>query len=231
MQKKNPILETYIAEMAVKRRYDKKQKIDKNLMNFCKAGDSSIYRAYLIIDRHEIDNIIVDMGVSSLEDIKSKFIRYRYKDGMEFNWIADNLSIGAASLYNWNKEILSNIANLLFYRLTEEDIFHRRKVINMINIIDRRLESLKVAILKGVDVNTSWMETLACRRQKYRKLLDLQQECLKNPEGSKFNEVISLKLMNPQFNVDELHLACPHSPSTVSRQLKKFEQMAASYVG
>jgi hypothetical protein len=231
MNKSNPDLGLYLAEHAIKQKYQT-QSLDYDInkvFEFCRQEHYSrnIYETYLKLQRRKINQMVVDIVMLNLSSIQQRFVLYRYKEHRKFTWISMHLHISQNQLFGWNKSILMDIQALLSYSLADEDIFHRLKVINLLHILDFRISTF---CWQNIAVNQDWLENLKARRQKYRRLLDIMQNCINAREMSKYNYIVAMKLTYPNYNVSEIAIQCELSPATVSKKLRRYMINTKSYI-
>ena len=178
MNKQLPDIGIYLAEQALKEYYRPRRQIIQleEIEEFCRQEASlNLYRTYLRLQRQHIDRIVVGMVLANLAEDEQKFVQYHYRDNMGYYLITHKIPYSSTALGRINKRILTDIRTLLFYSLSADDIFHRAKVINMIHILDWRIMALS---RKDLVVKTAWLQDLLEKRQRYRKLLDIMQDCL-----------------------------------------------------
>ena len=242
MNKHLPDIGTFLAEQALKEYYRPRRQIVQleEIEEFCRKESSiNLYKTFLRLQRQHIDRIVVGMVVSNLSADEQKFVQYHYRDNMGYYLITHKIPYSSTALGRINRRILSDIRTLLFYSLSADDIFQQPKVINMINILDWRIMALSH---NGLAVKKEWLKKLMDKRQKYRDLLDIMQNCLDIPEGTQDlrnadeahlldalrNKVVATKLKYPNYNVSEISQISGISKPTVSRKLRQY--MAAAYL-
>lgn len=256
MNKQMPDIGGYLSEQALREYYKPKRQHAEmaQLEQFCfsreNRGIPHIYRTFLMLQRNHIDRIIVGIIIQSLSEEERHFVRYRYKNNQQIEWIAQKLHVSKAVVGRMNRRILREICTLLFYKLSEDDIFHRLKVLNMVHIMDLRIKAMIQCEHDFVD--RDWLNGLIYRRGRYRKLLDIMQECtifkdvndefglLDAPACGETltddelafvdalkNKVVATKLSYPHCNVSEISRISGISKPTVSRKLHQY--MAKAY--
>lgn len=241
MNKPLPDIGIYLAEQALKEYYRPRRQILQleEIEEFCRQEKSlNLYRTYLRLQRQHIDRIVVGMVLTTLVDAEQKFVQYHYRDHMGYYMITHKIPYSSTALGRINKRILTDIRTLLFYSLSDEDIFHRTKVINMLHILDWRILAIS---RKDLVVKPAWIKKLMEKRQRYRKLLDIMQDCLDIPEEQQEgeeatllnalrNKVIATKLQHPNYNVSEISQISGISKPTVSRKLRQYMVAAYAYI-
>lgn len=244
MNKQLPDIGIYLAEQALKEYYRPRRQIIQleEIEEFCRQEASlNLYRTYLRLQRQHIDRIVVGMVLANLAEDEQKFVQYHYRDNMGYYLITHKIPYSSTALGRINKRILTDIRTLLFYSLSADDIFHRAKVINMLHILDWRIMALS---RKDLVVKTAWLQNLMEKRQRYRKLLDIMQDCLDIPEeeqdrqdGDEIalldalrNKVVATKLQHPNYNVSEISQISGISKPTFSRKLRQYMVAAYAYI-
>lgn len=238
MNKDRPELGVYLAEQALKSKYQdtiKKTAERAELKAFCIQNFSSqnAKKFYLRLQKIEINRIIVDTVLKELPTEKKNFIELKYKKNETLVNISMRLNISSSRLNEWNKSILHEIKNFMFYTLTEKDVFSRAKIINMIHIIDMRVAFFEEHLSDSQNlnfVNERWLNSLIILRKKYRQLLIVIDDCTAKKEESIENYIVAMKVEHPIENASELADRCHRSVTAVSRYLKHFTYKAKQYI-
>ena len=227
MFKYKPNISNYLAEYAIKERFHPTTTLPKDVQLYCMAGRSNIYRTFLMYQRHIINNMVVDTICRCLTDTQIKFFLYKYKDNQTFTWISTKLDVSTSSLFIWNRDIQRDIQNMLFYNISVSDIFVPQKIINMIQILDARIDALEWGIQVGVEINRKWLQNLIDKRSCYRQLLSKLAECQAAPDESSYNWVISHKCRYHHLTIDELSCEAAINRASIYRYLNQFRQIAS----
>jgi hypothetical protein len=233
MHKHHPELGLFLAERALEMKYaDTAAKITERaeLKKFCidNFSTQNVKRLYFRLQKVELNRIIVDTVLQGLSSSKRTFIIMKYKHHKTFTNISLTLEISASQLNVWNKCVLQEIRNLMFYKITTQDVFNKIKIINMIHIIDIRIsffeEYMRMSPEEMSFVNKNWLNNLMSYRQKYRDLLIfLEDNAYENP-------IIALKIEFPHLTASKLANKCHIDLSTVSRMLKQFMCKAQNFI-
>lgn len=238
MYKDVPDFGLCIAEQALKRRFDHGEKVPasvQNLLEYCKLEphESKLYQYYLRFQRGIVDQMIVNTVLSNLPEEKKKFIHYKYELGKSNIWISSQaLHISEAMLIKWHKEILQNIKNLLFYSLTKADVYSVMKVINMIHILDVRINTFSD---ENIPVNEAWLRRLMQKRSQYKAMLNLMLESIRyasndTEKKDTYHYIVASKLKNSHLNGTELAQYCGVSCSTVTKHLTTYRESMRKYI-
>lgn len=227
MFKYKPNISSYLAEYAIKERFHPTNNLalPHDVQVYCMSGRENIYKTFLMYQRYIINNMIVDIVSRSLPDKQVRFIMYKYRDNQTFTWIANKLDVSISSLVIWNRDIQSNICNLMFYNLSTADIFVPQKIINIINILDVRIDALEWGLKVGVDVNKDWLKSLIVKRNCYRQVLSKLAECQAAPDESSLNWVVSHKCRHHNLNIDELSREATINRASIYRYLNQFREL------
>ena len=233
-----------IAEQALRRRFEIASKNTsaastkyslQELLAFCKLEphESNLYQYYLRLQRGLVDLMVVDTVLSNLPEDRQKFIHYKYELGKSNVWISTQaLYINEATLIKWNREILLNIKNLLFYSLTIADVYSVMKVINMIHILDVRINTFND---EKIPVDESWLHNLIQKRSQYKAMLNIMLESIRlasqdTDKKDTYNYIVAAKLKNSHLNGTELAQYCGVSCSTVTKHLSTYRQSMRKYI-
>lgn len=232
MQKEIPDFGMFLAEQALRRRFENKSHWEKiqDMTAFCKLEphDSKLYQYYLRFQRYTLDIMIVDTYLRSLPEEKQKYIRYRYEFGKSNVWIAMRLiHVNDATLIKWNKDILLDIKDLLFYSLNSSDVYNVMTVINMVHILDIRINTF---IDEEIPVNESWLRRLIQRRTQYKAMLNIMLQSLALAEHDTYHNIVASKLKNTHMNTTELAALCGVSCGTVSKHLASYRDSMKKFV-
>jgi hypothetical protein len=239
MHKYRPELGLYLAEQALKMRYlDTPEQIRERieLKEFCMQTFSSqnAKRFYLRLQKIEINQIIVDTVLNELSAEKRHFIKLKYKNNETFICISMKLNISVAQLNVWNKNILKEINNFMLYTLTAKDVFSKVKILNMIHILDVRIDFFEENFTDNKDeidfVNKRWLHALTMLRQQYRQLFNILEDFTVRRTESIGNNIIAMKIQYPIDNPSELAHKCHISVAAVSRHLKQFTDSVKKYI-
>lgn len=224
MLKCQPDIIGFLSDSVPKQRYKPPSyTLPKDVQDFCiNSNSSNIYRTFLINQRYTINCMIVDTVLSSLEPKQVKFIVYKYKHNQTTTWISARLDISVRTLKTWNKHINNHIKNMIFYHLDTDELLNTKALINMINILDLRIESILWGCKIGVVANTKWLKKLCCKREFYRKVLQHLAECQACPDESLYNWIISCKCRYPNLPISDFSVKAAINKATIYRYLKKF---------
>jgi hypothetical protein len=232
MRRHRENLKRFLAESALKEsmvnifiRKEKDDKIEKFLLQNLVVENYK--KIYLKLQRQKINRRIVEIVLNDLPIIKRNFIIYRYKKCESIKKISCSLNVSAAQLHEWNAAILSEIAELLEYKLTEKDIYSKSKIISMIEIIELRTKLAENEHFQKM-LNPHWINMLTARRKKYRLLLQKIIEC--ENRHDMYSLIVAKKVEHPDAEIKQIAAKCMVCSSAVSRSLKKFKLSVKKYV-
>ncbi|WP_432748396.1 hypothetical protein [Pectinatus frisingensis] len=219
----------YLATQAIKEKYEdtaEKVRQRQNLKEFFLSTKKFNRKMYFRLQKLEINKIMAETVLSSLNKEKLTFIEYKYKNNFSMAKISFKMNISIAQLSIWNKEILEEVRDFIFYQLRARDVFSYKKIINMITIMN-----ITIIMLKENDiVDENWLNGFSYLRDNYFRLLSTINDYLANRRDSIHNMVICCKIDNPDLDICQLAAKCYVSPSIVSRHLKKFVKEVNEYV-
>lgn len=231
MLKLKPDIIDFLSESVLKQRYNPPAfTLSKELQNFCMNSNSSnIYRMFLLNQRYIINCMIVDTVLNNLEPDQAKFILYKYKQNQCLTWISAKLDVPTKTLKSWHNHIKKHIQNMLFYHIETNELFYKQSIINMINILDFRIESVLYGGKMGITINMKWLEGLCHKREFYRKVLEHLTECQARPDDNLYNWVISCKCRYPTLPIGEFTAKAAVNKSTIYRHLNRFSEITRDF--
>lgn len=224
MLKLQPDLSSYLAETAIKQKYNPPAyNLTPEVQQFCKSSKGNIYSFYLIHQRYIINCLIVDTVYSCLDQQQKDYMQYRYKGGESLTYISTKLDVPVHTLLCWNKQIQHNIETMIFYNLELNDMFYLSKLINMINILEVRIEALMMGLTAGVRVNMSWLNSLIKKRGCYRQILHDLSVCQATPDESLYNWIMTYRCTYPDISVTDLSHKAYINRATIYRHINTFK--------
>lgn len=227
MFKLQPDIIGFLSDCILKQRYNPPSYVvNKNVEEFCMHSKSiNIYRTFLVNQRYIINCIIVDTVLNSLDSKQAQFVIYKYKHNQTLTWISAKLDISARTIQGWNTYINKHIQNMLFYNLDTDELFYNQALINMINILDMRIDSILWGANLGMPINKKWIGELCHKRDFYRKVLQHLAECCAHPDDSLYNWVISCRCRYPTLPINDFAAKAAINKSTIYRHLKRFSEI------
>lgn len=235
IHKVKPELTLYLAEEALKQKF-----IDTNanfheimeLQKDCRdyLSMENIRKVYARMMKIEVTKMMVEAVYRSLSAEEQKFIIMRYKKKKQMIAISLALNISAAQLNIRHHAILEKISEFMLYKLNEEDIFRRDKIVTMIKLLERIIEFAEKYDSAREFINDDWLEAIKERHDRYSQLLSTIDETVIDRDGSLHSKIIALKIENPYEKIDVLSELCNVDKSWVSRNLKDFVDAVRKYL-
>ena len=231
MVKETPNVGYFLAEQAVRAYFDKKRPVENmdlhSVTMRCRMERIHIARAYMEIQRGEINRAIVGMVLGSLPDEQRKFIYRRYMDMRSFISIGQQMNLPTNRLYAWNRRILSLIELLLFFSIPEDAVYHRMYLINLLHILDLRLVALNA---HKQEIYSPLQSFLVLQRKRCRKLLDYMEDISADASQTVYSQLVAEKLANPNESITNMAQRVHFTQSCVSRNLIQYKEKAIGIV-
>ena len=230
MLKETPNIGYFLAEQAVWSyfRSERSDGMDIHAVTMnCRMERVHIARAYIEIQRREINRAIVGMVIRELPEEQQVFIRRRYGEKKSFVAIAQQMVLPLNRLFAWNKRILSLIELLLFFSIPEDAIFHRMYVINLLHIIDLRLVAFAA---HEREIYKPLYSFLRLQRKRCRKLLDYIEAVSSDSSQSLYSQLVTEKLANPNESITDMARRVHYTQSCVSKHLTQYKETAIGIV-
>ena len=191
-----------------------------------KAGRFLYARAMM----SEVNRMLCDAFISSLPEAKQRFVRMKYRDNAELVSMSLKLYVSIAQLNIWNLNILEKLTSFLTFQLTEEDIFYRSRVINMVEILAKLIEFFERIDPEREIASQEYISCLQAKHQSYRKLLACLDDALRMKSLSQYYEVVSMKIRYPNESADFLSSSCHMDKGIVSRNIRHFRGEMVQYI-
>ena len=235
MHKMKPELTLYLAEEALRQKFiDDDTNLQEfiNLQKDCRdyLSAENIRKIYARIMKIEVTKMMVDAVYQSLTVEEQKFIKMKYQEKKQMVAISLSLNISVAQLNNWHRMILEKIANFMMYELSQEDIFVRKKIASMVEVLAKILEFVGKYDRERNFINTYWTEAIMERLDKYFELLKKLDEVKNGGADTLHHKIISLKMVKPSEKIEVLAEKCNVDKSIVSRHLKNFVEEVRKYL-
>lgn len=141
----------------------------------------NVLRMYARAFKAEVNKKAALLVLETLSEKKRELMRLKYGEEKQLVSISLALDMSVGQLMNWNRAIVTKIANFLIYQLMSEDVFCKRKVTGMIELLERSIEFFSVLSKESVKVRQEWLEELKRKQNNYQKLLNrierIENEC------------------------------------------------------
>ena len=235
LHREKPELTLYLAEEALKRKYEKPPVDSKEfwegqqeLRNY--LSSINLKKIYVRMMTKEITRQAVDEVYKSLTAEDQEFIRMKYRDKKQMIAISMELNVSLSQLNVRQHKLLEKVSAFLLYKLSAEDIFERAKIASMVKILARMLEFTDSCDPQRELITVSWWEAMVLKLDKYYGLLQEVDKIIKEKEKTRRAKIIFEKIKNPQMKIEVLAKRCKVDKSIVSRYLKKFVSSMEKYL-
>lgn len=184
-----------LAEHVLKKFYTTDQEQQKELQSLCldNLSNSNMAKIYLKIQREQLNNIVVHSVLEDLPMEKRKFIEMKYKQKFSLVKIAMMLQVSKGQLALWNIDILTNIENMLFYRLSSKDYFNVQKILSMLYILNQQITYLETNCA-GL-IQSSSFNYLLEKQKEYLKVYQVISSCIESDDNTKVTKVVQARAM------------------------------------
>jgi len=193
----------------------------KEITNYYPCHNRIIAKAHQKIHRLEMNNIIIRSVLSNQSPIKKSFIAGKYKEKKSMVTLSITLYVSVAQLSIWHNEILADIQAMMFYRIQENDIFSRQKIMNMIHILDQQIDFLSGLPQDFVDMHIMFF--LKRRKDRYTQLYTALMAMITNPSETKGKVIKQRTATYTDETLLIIAEQCELSIATVSSYLNEFK--------
>lgn len=190
----------------------------------------NVLKMYARAFKAEVNKKAALMVLESLSEKKRELMRLKYGEEKQLVAISLILNMSVGQLMNWNRIIVTKIANFLTYRLTGDDIFCKKKVSGMIELLNVSIEFFSVLSNENVEVRQEWLDEMRRKQSNYQKLLNRIEKIELESDRTTFKEVIAEKLQNPDLTNENIAERCRLERSVVGKYLKRFSDSAREYL-
>lgn len=235
MHQMKPELQNYLVENLLGETFketSKQRKEYAELMQMCQnisIENVNVKRTLLRLMRMETNRTLIRAFVSTLPEEKQLFLRLKYKEERELINISLRLHVSVSQLSIWSKNLIRMATQYVNYDLMPDDVFLRKKVINMLEIIASNIKCVHAIDPDRQVVDLSWLNSIEVRYNSYRKLLNCINNVLAHPNVDMKTRIVYLRLNNPYISKAELSDYCNIDKGTVSRYLIVFRNNMTDY--
>lgn len=235
LHKVNPDLTLYLAEEALKHRYDDSKLHLKELLEIQRdsrnyLSKANIRKIYARMMKIEVTKMVAEAVYQSLSSEEKKFVELKYRHRKQLVAISMKLNISLAQLNIWQRVILERVADFMLYQLREKDVFERAKIFSMVKLLEKILDFARNCDPEREFMTEGWIATLSSRHAKYLELLKKVDEILSRKEKSLREKIISAKLNAPHAKLETVSRRCGVDKSVASRYLKNFVANVRKYI-
>ena len=233
IHKEKPELTLYLAEEALKNKFARENVSLQEILELqrdCRdyLSTENIRKIYARMMKAEVTKLMVEAVYQSLSSEEQKFIVMKYKNKKQMVAISLALNLSLAQLHIRHHAILEKISEYMLYKLSEEDLFNREKIKNMIKLLERIIAFAEKYDPKKEFISSNWLEAIIERHDRYLQLLSKIEEIMR--EKSFRVDIITAKMKNPYEKLDILAEQCNLDKSGISRYLKIFVDEVKKYL-
>ena len=206
-------------------------------MEFCEEncmGQNKVYRSEFVRKQREMLSLaIVDIVIGALPAEQRQYVIMKYKEHRQADYIQYQLKIGPRIQTRWNREFIDELVCAEDYRLYPIDVFRPNKVLNMIYILDMRIN--KFLECYDMPCNKAWLSKLMRYRFSHRQLYGLMRAIIAHLKSCDdreqvFYQIINAKFANPYVQNQQLAERFYVSDGTVSKYLTKYRNRTQRYL-
>ena len=233
-QKNKISLKFYLAEEILREIYSG-EVVNKD---FCYLQDvgydylpkENVLQMYARAFNAEVNKKAALMVLESLSEKKRELMRLKYGEGKQLVAISLALDMSISQLMKWNQVIVARIASFMVYQLTAEDIFCKKEILGMVELLSRSIEFFSVLSVEYNEVRQDWLRELERKRNNYQKLLSRIERIENDCDKTMFKEVLLTKIQNPYWTSENVAEKCRIERSVVYKYLKRFANSVKEYL-
>ena len=163
-------LKEYLAEEILREIYAKGSE-RANLANLQEMNCNylpmeNILRKYAREFQSEVNKKAAMLVLESLSEEKKMMLKMKYGEKKQLVSISLALNISVTQLVKWNQNIIMKVVCFMGFRLMEEDVFCKKKVVGMIELLSKNIEFFSMLSSK-FDIRQDWLEELKRRKKNY----------------------------------------------------------------
>lgn len=177
-----------------------------------------------------VDYSLITAVLQSLAPNYKKYIYLKYTGHKNVVGLADALYSSPSQLNVWHDKVLNKIQDSLNFRLTVDDIYDRRKIINMQEALALILSTVCQLDPRHDVVDEYWLNAIGYFYNQYSQLYAKLNICLTQPEKSTMHHAVKLMSENPFAGKDELAEKVGCSAFTFGRLLRNYTDSVKDYV-
>lgn len=236
MHQMKPELQNYLVEEILNETMKdstKQKKEYAELMQICQNlsfEETNIKKVVLRLMRMETNRTLVRAFISSLTEEERLFLKLKYKEDRELISISMELHVSVSQLSIWSKRLIEATAQYINYELKPKDIYKRKKIINMLEILATTLKFIESVDPEHQVVDKYWLRSIEHRYNLYRKLLNKINKVVRNHNVDMRSYVVYLQIKNPYASKADLAERCNIDKGTVSRYLIDFTKSMSQYL-
>lgn len=194
----------------------------KEITSFYSCHNKIVVRLHQKIHKLEMNNIILRSVLNNCSELKRNLIIGKYRDHKSLVALSLNLHTSVSQLTIWHNDVLDDIQAMMFYRIREQDIFSREKIMNMIHILDQQIEFLEDISQEFVDPNIIY--ALQWRKDRYVNLYQDLMRAINSPTETKGNVLRFRSSPHCDASLSTIAKECDVSIASVSSYLLEFKK-------
>ena len=192
-----------------------------SLQRFFETDDSDrMWKTKLRLVCEENNDVIVAAVLADLTSEEQIFLYEKFRLEYSFVKIGLELHIHPNGLQRWRDKILSDIAELMNYKLPVADIFSRNKIEALIFSLERII-SFQLSYGR---YDSGVLDMLQERLSEYQRLLFIIKQCMESNSDNIGIQIVRMKILNPNITAEELARYADVSHTTVDRYINYFKQ-------
>lgn len=236
MQKLTPKLSRYVAEQKLAEYFSSTTEKAKEMSSMTlfaeELSHQDKYAKHYVfrLMKCNIDHILVSAVLQSLPPDYQKYIRLKYKGNKKVIGLSVALFTSPSQLNVWHDKIILQIQNTLSYRLTSDDIYDYKKIINMLEALAKILSTVEEIDPEHEVVDDYWLNAIGYYYNNYHSLLEALQNCMLYENHSNINRAVVLMKDHPFSSKDELAKIFGCTSGTFGRYLMEYSDMVQDYI-
>ena len=208
---------------------DGEKAVDWKEINYNSLATEEVLREYARAFQSEVNKKAALIVLESLSEEKKLMLKLKYGEEKQLVAISLALNVSMGQLVNWNRKIITKVSNFMSYRLTEEDVFSKKKIFGMTKLLTKSIEFFTL-MSKKFEVRQDLLEEMERRKKNYERLLERIERLEKEGERNSFNAVVITKMKNPKQTTNCIAQICRLNQSVASRHLIRFTKSVRGYI-
>lgn len=228
-------LELYLASDLLTKHYtetEAERKEQASLRLFCQEcsmSNNNMRKIFFRLLRLEANRVLINSVVQEQEPILQSYLDLKYRQNQTVQYQAMHLCVSISQLNNWKNRILQDVSNIVMFRLTRQDVYAQKKIINLLEVLSAFLLAKERIDPNGEVIDEYWIKAIEYRHSQYNKLLQSLNDCLAHPE-KRMNRAVIARCENPHLSKEALANLCGMSSGSFSRYLHQYEQSVHDYI-
>ncbi len=204
----------------------------ETLKTFCQEysmSDINMRKIFFRMLRLETNRILIESVIQEQDPAIQAYLDMKYRQNRSVNYLAMHLNVSISQLNNWKIRVLESVTNIMDYRLTIDDVYSRKKIINLIEVLSSIIAAKEQMDPKGELIDECWYRAIIYRYNQYNKLLISLNSRLVNKDN-RINRAVIAKCEHPHSSKECLADACGISSGSFCRYLRQYEDSVRDYV-